>query len=57
MAAMLKNGRHIEFVSGTRTFFLKSKDYLSNCVQFVSQFERFFYFWAVVCCNIGSAGM
>ena len=30
MAAMLKNGRHLEFVSGTRIFFKKSKEYLSK---------------------------
>ena len=29
MAAMLKHCRHLEFVSGTRTF-LKSKEYLSK---------------------------
>ena len=28
MTAMLKNGRHVELLSGTHTFFLKSKEYL-----------------------------
>ena len=30
MAAMLKDGRHLEFVIGTGTLFKKSKEYLSK---------------------------
>ena len=30
MAALLKNGRHLEFVSGACTFLKKSKEYLSK---------------------------
>ena len=54
MAAMLKDGRHLEFLIGTRTFFLKIVTSICRNQMFVSQFERFLYSWSVVCWTIAN---
>ena len=52
MAAMLKDGRHLEFLIGTRTFFFKRVRSICRNQILVSQFERFLYSWSVVCWTI-----
>ena len=51
MAAMLKDGRHLEFFIGTRTFLKRVRRICRN-QMLVSQFERFLYSWSVVCWTI-----
>ena len=53
MAAMLKDGRHLKFLIGTRTFLKRVRSICRN-QMLVSQFERFLYSWSVVCWTIGS---
>ena len=51
MASMLKDGRHLKFFIGTRTFLKRARSICQN-QMLVSQFERFLYSWSVVCWNI-----
>ena len=51
MAAVLKHGRYLELVRGTRTF-LKEYRVFVEIKCFVSQFEGILYFWSIVCWTI-----